>query len=148
MFKPEDYMADKQVSSSYQKPSYGHSFDTESYLRENFSPQKIDPTRLDFPLQGLHKLFGTSSYSGVNSGEMNILDYGCGPVPIYTISAATHASEIVFADYTEKNRRELQRWVEGDPQSFDWSHCFDYVVKTLEGGTDDQARKEKNKFEG
>ena len=42
-------------------------------------------------------------------------------------------SEIVLAEYTSKNRQALQQWLDKDPSAFDWSPYFNYVVRDLEG---------------
>ena len=54
------------------------------------------------------------------------------------ISAATKASEIVFADYTKKF---LRKWLDGEPDAFDWSPYFSHVVVNLEGKEEEEARK-------
>ena len=87
-------------------------------------------------LKVLHELY--SSYGPSPSG-LKVLDYGCGPVVVYQISAALQDSEIVMADYVEKNQREVQLWVDKEPTALDWSPFFKYVVITLEGKSEQEA---------
>ena len=50
------------------------------------------------------------------------------------------ASEIVLADYSKPNRDYLQKWLDGDASNvFDWTPLFQYVVQTLEGGSEEEA---------
>ena len=48
-----------------------------------------------------------------------------------TISAATEALEIVLVGYCEENSQKLAKYC--DPDTFDWSPYFAYVVQNLEG---------------
>ena len=51
------------------------------------------------PLKLLHNIY--QSYGSTQVG-LKVLDFGCGPVPIYQCSASLYASEIVFVEYTQK----------------------------------------------
>ena len=42
-----------------------------------------------------------------------LLEFGGGPSLYALISAAKHVDKIVFAEYAENNRREVEMWVEG-----------------------------------
>ena len=57
------------------------------------------------PSKLLHNIY--QSYGSTSAG-LKVLDFGCGPVPLYQCSSPLHASEIVFAEYTERNRNTLQ----------------------------------------
>ena len=61
-----------------------------------------------------------------------MLEFGCGPVPIYQCSSPLHASEIVFAEYTERNRNTLQMWLVGKEKLGHWSKELN--VKEVVGG--------------
>ena len=54
-------------------------------------------------------------------------------MPIYQCSAPLHASGIVFAEYTERNRNILQMWLDNDPNATDITALFKHVVQDLEG---------------
>ncbi len=61
-----------------------------------------------------------------------MLDYGCGPAIAYVISAARVATEVIFAEYTEKNRKAVQQWLDKEPTSWNWMPFFEHVVVILE----------------
>ena len=108
-------------------------FDPRAYHQDWYT--KVGQSSKKF-LKVLHELY--SSYGPSPSG-LKVLDYGCGPVVIYEISAALQASEIVMADYAEQNQRAVQLWVDKDPAALDWSLFFKYVVITLEGKSEEEA---------
>ncbi len=118
-------------------------YDPQEYLAERYSPSsRYRKEFFDFPVQRTHELLKDLPH---NLADMTVLDYGCGPTPIHTVSAAVLASEIVFAEYDENNRSELQQWLERNPNAFDWSWHFEYAVKTLEGGTENEAKQREEK---
>ena len=92
--------------------------------------------RVQFQLDCLHDLFQQFS-----TRELRVLDYGCGPVIQHSISAAAYASEIVFCDISSSGREAIKKWLRKDPDAFNWSPQFDYVVKTLEGKEEKEARE-------
>ena len=77
---------------------------------------------------------------------VKVLDYGSGPVILCCISAAAKASEIVLADYTENNRKCLRQWLNSEPDAFDWSPHFNYIVQDLEGKGENEARNREDQF--
>ena len=60
------------------------------------------------------------------------MNFGCGPTVHCNISASATFNNIICADYTEANRRELGKWLSNDEDKFDWSIFFKYVA-VLEG---------------
>ena len=91
----------------------------------------------DFAIQRLHKFFNNIQVSPTS--PFKVLDYGCGPVLATVISAARVATEIVLAEYTEKNRRAIQQWLEKEPTAWNWRPFFEHVVVTLEGKSSNEA---------
>lgn len=83
------------------------------------------------PLRELHQVF--ASLPPPKDGQLKVLDYGCGPVPIYLSSAPPVATEIVFAEYEKRNRDVLETWLNKDPTAPDYTPIFKYVVQELEG---------------
>ena len=75
---------------------------------------------------------------------VRVLDYGAGPVIVFAISAATKASEIVLADYTEENLGFLRQWLGNDPDAFDWSPYFQYIVQELEGKEEKEVKERQD----
>ena len=131
--------------SSYNMPEdYHDKFDPQAYISENFRTD--NPVRV-FPLKHLHHFYNTVSLDRKlqsSAAGLTILDFGCGPNPIYQISASMFASEIVMAEYTEKNRLFLQQWLSRDAAAHDWSPFFDLVVREWEGKTERDARERED----
>ena len=113
------------------------SFDAGAYLQTRFFIEAKD--RVQFQLNKLHDLFKTVE-------GLKVIDFGCGPVIQNSISAAAHAAEIVFSDYSPSNREAVQKWLNGEKDAFNWSPHFDYVVKTLEGKGEKEAREREEKM--
>jgi hypothetical protein len=81
-------------------------------------------------------------YLSYDSTSLKVLDYACGPSLAYSISAVPKASEIVLADYSKPNKDYLQKWLDGDTfNTFDWTPLFQYVVQTLEGGSEEDVKQ-------
>ena len=139
---------------------YSQEFDVGSYLIEGFSSpggtndegaraftvdEEIKHTIHDFAVKNLHNFFQKKSLSSSTS-EFKVLDFGCGPVIANVISAARVATEVVLAEYTEEGRSALRMWLEEDPNAFNWSPYFKYVVQTLEGCTAEAAEERKKRL--
>lgn len=75
---------------------------------------------------------------------VKVLDFGAGPVILSTISAATKASEIVLADFSDANLAALRQWLHGDSQAFDWLPYFRYVVQELEGKGEQETKERQD----
>ena len=123
--KKEDYM------------DYDH-FDPLLYIKNMYAT--VDDWNSQ-PLKLLHNIF--QSYGSTPAG-LKVLDFGCGPVPIYQCSSPLHASEVVFAEYSEKNRNTLQMWLDNDPNAPDFTALFKYVVQDLEGKGGDEVVKRQD----
>ena len=121
----------------------GGSFDALDYLNTRFSDLSAKD-RVLFQLDRLHELYTSPDISGRDG--LKVLDYGSGPVLQHGISAAAYASEIVFCDISPANREAIQKWLNGAPDAFNWSPHFDYVVKTLEGKGDKEAREREERM--
>ena len=115
-------------------------FDSDAYLRPRFS-NVAKNIRAWTPLRGFHEAF-----ESLTGSSFKILDYGCGPVIQNSISAAAHASEIVFCDIAGSNLEAVRKWLKNDAAAFDWTPHFDYVVQTLEGKGEKEARKREAKL--
>ena len=113
------------------------SFDPFSYIKRKYSTMS---ELVAIPLREMHSVF-TKDASGARqegSGGLKILDYGCGPVPVYLSSLPMATSEIVFAEYGEANRHALQMWLDKIPGCPDYTPFFKYAVENLEGLTGDE----------
>ena len=119
--------------------AYDLKFDPHEYLKFY---TEVSPVH-KFPLKVIHDMF--QSYGTAPAG-LKVLEFGSGPVPIYQCSTPLHASEVVFAEYTERNRKVLQKWLDKDPDAFDFTPFFKYVVQDLEGKGEDEVIKRQDEL--
>ena len=115
-------------------------FDSFAYLRENYGD--VQDQRAKFLLDYLHTTFQSLQIDG----ELKVLDFGSGPIIQNSISAAAFATEIVFCDISSANREAVRKWLDGEADAFNWSPHFDYVVKTLEGKSEKEAREREQRL--
>ena len=120
------------------KEDYNKRFDPFVYIKNKYA---VVTDWNSQPLKLLHNIF--QSYGSTPAG-LKVLEFGCGPVPIYQCSSPLHASEIVFAEFTERNRHTLQMWVNNDPNAPDFTALFKYVVQDLEGKDEDEVLKRQD----
>ncbi|NXP02568.1 NNMT methyltransferase, partial [Thinocorus orbignyianus] len=71
-----------------------------------------------------------------------LIDVGCGPTIYQLLSACERFQEITALDYTDQNRRELEKWLKKEAGAFDWRPVVEYVCE-LEGGREKWAEKEE-----
>jgi SAM-dependent methyltransferase len=120
-------------------------FDPISYLEMRYR-KTTDQYRFIFPLQKyMYHEFFTQTFSKCEK-NLRILEYGCGPVIMHLISAVPVATEIVMADKVPECLQEVDRWVNGNPQAFDWTAHFDHVVQILEGKGEREAREREKEL--
>ena len=100
-------------------------FDATDYFLTRYGDINVKD-RVQFQLDKLHDLF-QATFSTDQRG-LKVLDYGCGPIIQHSISAAGYASEVVFCDISTPNRGAIEKWLKKDPDAFNWSPHFDYVV--------------------
>ncbi len=113
------------------------------YLRPRFGD--LNDQRATYVLGQLHNVLHRYVSKRRSDCELLVLDFGCGPVIQNCISVATFASEIMFSDISSANREAIQKWLDGDADAFNWSPHFDYVVKTLEGKGEKEAREREQR---
>ena len=107
-------------------------FDPDDFLAKLYGDLSSE---VRLKLQSYHEAFQALPFS------LKILDFGSGPVIQHAISAAAHASEVVFSDISESNREAVKKWLHQDPTSFNWSPHFDHVVQIFEGKGEKEARE-------
>ena len=121
---------------------YHSNFSPASYLETRYKDPEKGALH-SFSLQCLHSFFSEakakSEVANAGSHGYKVLDYGCGPAVAKVISAAAVATEVVFAEYTEKNRSAVQRWLDKDSSAWNWSPYFKHIVVTLEGQSEHEA---------
>jgi NNMT/PNMT/TEMT family len=69
-----------------------------------------------------------------------VLLFGVGPTLHHVFLAAGKASEIHLADYLPANLREIERWLERDPEAHDWRPFVGYTLE-CEGLADPTAEE-------
>ncbi len=107
-----------------EKPS--ENFDPSSFISYRF-PNKIDPESVaQFTLQQIIKFCRGVKFS---TKEVKVLDYGCGPTPVYDIAFSSIASKIVLAEYEKSNRDYVMSWLNSSPGCYNWSFYFQYVAE-------------------
>ena len=114
-------------------------FDAEAYL-QHFTG--VNEHKGNYMLDHAHIVFQNLR----EKNDVKVLEFGSGPVIQNCISAAAFASEIVFCDIAPANREAIQKWLDGDADAFNWSPFFDYVVKTLEGKGEKEAREREERM--
>ena len=71
-----------------------------------------------------------SSLLGDHGGRL--LDLASGPSLMQVMSASHHFNDITLAEYTQANRELTQKWIDRDPQAYDWTEYFKFVAE-MEG---------------
>ena len=125
------------------------SFNPIAYLIDRYSNPESDTATSfgNFLLNCFHKFFMNYSPSPTTQDKVTLLDYGCGPVVCNIISASNHVSEITMAEYTPQSRILLEQWMkEGAMEKFDWTPHFKYIVQTLEGKTENEAKEREKEL--
>jgi len=78
-----------------------------------------------------------------DSSTAVLLEVGGGPCIYPLISAVPYVAEIYHSDYVKACRDEVLLWKNKDPNAYDWSPYFKYVVQVLEGQTKPDAVTER-----
>lgn len=107
-----------------------------SYLRTRYNDPEEE--RSQFYLHCFHEFY-QQYHTQWNHTKARLLEFGGGPVILPLISAAPFVSEIVFSDYAERNRNEVQLWKDHAPSAHDWMPYIRHVVNKLDGNPDYEA---------
>ena len=106
---------------------YHNKFDPKAYL--NYYNGASDQLEYrEFSLRCFHEF-----WSKMGKRNVRVLDFGGGPAIYDLISASPYAEEIIFAEYSEDNRKEVAAWKERSRDAHDWLPYFRFVVQRLEG---------------
>ena len=112
--------------------SYHSMFNPKNFLQMNYADVK-DNHVITSRMKPVYDFYKSLDATGLGSGGLKVLDLGCGPVIANVISAAEFASEIVLAEYTELNRKEITKWLDKDSDAHDWTPFFTYIATEVEG---------------
>ncbi|KAJ7355138.1 hypothetical protein OS493_027927 [Desmophyllum pertusum] len=108
---------------------YQEHFDTKAYLNDYLSGVSAEIVDYNhFIFRNFH-----DAWSKMPKKNLRILEFGGGPKICDLISAEPYTEEIIFAEYSEKNRRAVEAWQQKSPDAHDWSPHFRFVVEYLEG---------------
>ena len=131
-----------------ERNNYKENFDPKLYLSKYYkAPETPENASRDTINKALHDAVQKISGCLAQRDKVSVLDYSCGPVVCNIISAAglPGGSEIVLAEYIESGQELLQQWLDRDPSAFDWTPYFRHVVKTLEGGSDQEVTEREER---
>uniref|UniRef100_A0A8C5PJD9 Nicotinamide N-methyltransferase n=1 Tax=Leptobrachium leishanense TaxID=445787 RepID=A0A8C5PJD9_9ANUR len=126
-------MSDFTKASEYEKV-FNPRLYLETYFRLGSGSLADDFMR--FVLRNLHKTLCLGELSG-----HTVIDIGTCPSIYQLLSACESFKEIIATWYTQTERQELQKWLNKDPDAFDWSSVVKHVCD-LEGNSGKSAEKE------
>ena len=108
-------------------------FDVKAYLNERY-PRNITDQRvhIHWRLTTIHNFYKRFHTEWDNS-TASLLECGAGPSIHTLISAAPYVGQIYHSDYLQQCRNEALLWKYKDPEAYDWSPYFQFIVNTLEG---------------
>ncbi|XP_076976666.1 indolethylamine N-methyltransferase [Tamandua tetradactyla] len=92
---------------------------------------------LKFNLECLHKTFGPGGLKGET-----LIDIGSGPTIYQVLAACESFRDITLSDFTDRNRAELEKWLQKDPGAYDWSPAVKFACE-LEGDSGRWQEKEE-----
>ncbi|KAM4702984.1 nicotinamide N-methyltransferase-like [Rhinophrynus dorsalis] len=127
--------------ASERNSTHENNFDARKYLDIYYA---IDPVtqQVDiesrFILSFLHKVFA----SGLVEGE-NLIEIGSGPVLYHILSACERFNKIYLTDYFEANLQEIEKWLKGDKNAFDWTPYFKFVCDLESNGSTPKDKEKK-----
>lgn len=107
---------------------YQAHFDPRAYVRNFYSSPRGHSDEKDFltfVLGVFSRLFSTGKHRG-----QRLIDVGSGPSIHCVISACTHYDEILLSDFSDNNRREIDKWLKNQEGCLDWSPILQHVSKT------------------
>ncbi|XP_053546053.1 nicotinamide N-methyltransferase [Bombina bombina] len=115
---------------------YQEHFDPKAYLASFCSFGSGRDNILHFRLQKCFKTFVLGGIKG-----KTLIDIGTGPSIYQLLSACEAFEEIIATDFTDNNRRELEKWLQKELGAFDWSATVKIVCE-LEGNRETYIEKE------
>lgn len=63
---------------------------------------------------------------------MSAIDFGCGPTLYTAFVVAPHVQSLSFADHRRDNIAEIELWITGHSEAFDWTNYVNFALQ-LEG---------------
>ena len=122
-------------------------FDTRAYLATrypaNFEENPAKSTVWD--IEWYHMFYESFKGEWDNSNAV-LLQLGAGPCIYDLISAAPYVAEVYHTDYFKCCCDEVLLWRDNNPNAYDWSPYFRYVVNKLEGKDSPHAVVEREEL--
>ncbi|XP_063799565.1 nicotinamide N-methyltransferase-like [Pseudophryne corroboree] len=118
---------------------YEEQFDPRLYLETYFhlGSGSLADNFLKFALENLHETFKSGAATG-----STLIDIGTAPSIYQLLSACDHFNEITVTWHTKRELEELQKWLNNEPDAFDWSSIVKHVCE-LEGNRASLKEKEE-----
>ncbi|KAM3921142.1 nicotinamide N-methyltransferase-like [Leptodactylus fuscus] len=118
---------------------YEEKFDPRLYLESYFhlGSGSLADDFLRFVLENLNKTFKSGAVKG-----STLIDIGTAPSIYQLLSACENFDEIIVTSHTKRELKELQKWLNNEPDAFDWSSIVKHVCE-LEGNRVGQKEKEE-----
>ncbi|XP_065902916.1 nicotinamide N-methyltransferase-like [Dysidea avara] len=111
-------------------------YNAQQYLTTRYPANLFDEGQTmivpTFPIDYFHKFY-QQFHTEWDHSTAKLLEIGGGPCVHTFISAAPYVAEIYHSDYVQSCRDEVKMWRNNDPNAYDWTPYFNYVVNKLEG---------------
>jgi|GEM_PF-1329660 len=91
-----------------------------AYLEEYF-PKDVD-------IEPVVKLIAEEGPKRLKANTKAI-DVGCGPTVCYWSALASHVQELYLSDYLTINLAQIAKWLNKEPDMYDWSYYTDMTLK-------------------
>ena len=127
--------------------SYLTEFDCKVYLN-SYYPSKGNPNEKElfrWIWMQVHRFYDKYN-SKWNNKTARLLEFGGGPVISSLISAVPYVDQIIFAAYTEGERKEIELWTNRKEGAHDWSSHFKYILREVENIEGDDAWQKREEL--
>ncbi|CAI9568141.1 unnamed protein product, partial [Staurois parvus] len=77
----------------------------------------------------------------------SLIEIGAGPTIYFILSACENFKQIYLTDYLEGNLQEIEKWLKGDGEAYDWSRYLKYVcaIENHRSTAEEKAEKIRRK---
>ncbi|XP_063292350.1 nicotinamide N-methyltransferase-like [Pelobates fuscus] len=132
---------DRELSEK--SPEYENDFDARKYL-DTFYALDPEAPEIDKESQFLLKFIEHLVASGYLQGE-SLIEIGSGPSIHHILPASNSFKKIYLTDYNQGNLNEIEKWLQGKEDAFDWSPYMKYVCDLEGNSTTPEEKAEKIK---
>ncbi|XP_040181995.1 nicotinamide N-methyltransferase-like [Rana temporaria] len=73
----------------------------------------------------------------------SLIEIGAGPTICHILSACENFKQIYLTDYLERNLQEIEKWIKGDKEAFDWSPHLKCVCDLENHRSTEEEKAEK-----